>query len=166
MNEEVEETVLDASGNDPAPVVDSAPVDTSAPSVTEEQETSSQPVEVISVDELLDRLTNTGNAGEDDSETGEVSDGLSAPEEGIAAEEGTETGGTGSAVEYEEYTGPSNSDKALELLEVIQKDVSPHPFLTTDFADYTVTEGLLLMALLLAVIFLCVKMLKEGFSWL
>lgn len=160
MNEEVEETVLDTSGNDPAPVVDSAPVDTPAPSVTEEQETPAQPVEVISVDELLDRLTDTGDAGEEGGETGEV------PDETVELEENTEDGDLSDEPVTVVESGPSDADTALELLETIQKDVSPHPFLTTDFADYTVVEGLLLMALLLAVISLCVKMLKEGFSWL
>lgn len=163
MNEEMESTVLDTSWDAPAPVVDSAPVDP-APAVTEppEPETPAQPVEVVSVDELLDRLTNTG----EDSETGEAPEEGAEPEDGMDTEEDTETGDVpGDPVEVAE-TGPSDADTALELLEVIQKDVSPHPFLTTGFTDYTVTEGLLLMALLLAVISLCVKMLKEGFSWL
>ncbi len=41
-----------------------------------------------------------------------------------------------------------------------------HPFLTTPFEDYTVVEGLLLLILLLFFISGCIKMLKEGFSWL
>lgn len=60
----------------------------------------------------------------------------------------------------------SGTDEALQLLETIQQDVEPHPFLTTNFEDYTVTEGILLLALLLAFISICFKMLKEGFSWL
>lgn len=162
MNEEMESTVLDTSWDAPAPVVDSAPVDTPASSVTEDPETPAQPVEVVSVDELLDRLTNTG----EDSETGEAPEEGAEPEDGMDTEEDTEVGDVpGDPVEVAE-TGPSDADTALELLEVIQKDVSPHPFLTTGFTDYTVTEGLLLLALLLAVISLCVKLLKEGFSWL
>lgn len=156
MDEEMESTVLDTSGNGPAPVVDSAPVDTSASSVTEEQTAPAQSMEVISVDELLGRLT-VGDEAEEH---------VPASEDEADTEESPEAGGTESTVEYEGYTAPSDADTALELLEIIQKDVSPHPFLATNFADYTVTEGLLLMALLLAVISLCVKMLKEGFSWL
>lgn len=153
MNEEMESTVLDTSWDDPAPVVDSAPVDTPAAEVTEvpEAETPAQSVEVISVDDLLDRLT----AASEETET---------TEEEAAAEEDTSGEALGEALEAE--TGPSASDTALELLEVIQVQTAPHPLLTTDFADYTVTEGLLLLALLLAVISLCVKLLKEGFSWL
>lgn len=164
MNEEMESTILDTSGNDPAPVVDFAPVDTSPsvedapapePDTAPETDDGSPSMEVISVDDLLGRLT----AGEEASgeETSEAPEGETGEEAGESAGDGTE---------IPEETGPSAADTALELLETIQKDVSPHPFLTTDFADYTVTEGLLLLALLLSVISLCIKMLKEGFSWL
>lgn len=39
-------------------------------------------------------------------------------------------------------------------------------FLTTAFADYTVTEGLLLALLLCVVTAAIIKLLKEGFYWL
>lgn len=164
MNEETENTVLGGSGDVSAPVVDSSPVDTTPeittpdPEPVTEPETPAKPVEVVSVDELIDRLTTSGESGE-----GKTDD---SPEEDLEQGENAE----GEAVDGDPVVvvdaGPSNGDKALELLEIIQKDVSPHPFLTTDFADYTVAEGLLLMALLLAVISLCLKLLKEGFSWL
>lgn len=155
MNEEAENIVLDTSGDDISSVVDSAPLDMDPSAVILEPEPPSQFMEVISVDELLDRLT-----------TGEV-DTAETPEVDIGEEavDGTETEESGLTVETIGESGPSNADTALELLEVIQKDVD-HSFLSTDFADYTVTEGLLLMALLLFVISLCIKMLKEGFSWL
>lgn len=162
MNEEAENTVLDTPGDAASPVVDSAPVDASPsvedapapdpePDTAPETDDGSPSMEVISVDDLLGRLT----AGEETSgeETSE------APEDETGEE-------AGEGAEIPEETGPSNADTALELLETIQQDVSPHPFLTTDFADYTVTEGLLLLALLLSVISLCIKVLKEGFSWL
>ena len=38
--------------------------------------------------------------------------------------------------------------------------------MTTNFADYTVTEGLLLLILLFMIIQFCIRMLKGGFSWL
>ena len=41
-----------------------------------------------------------------------------------------------------------------------------HPALTTSFADYTVTEALLLLLLLFAFMSVCVRMLRGGFSWL
>lgn len=166
MNEETESTVLDTAGDGASSVVDPTPVDASpsvedAPAPAPELDTApetddgSPSMEVISVDDLLGRLT----AGEEASgeETSEAPEGETGEEAGE---------GVGESTEIPEETGPSNADTALELLETIQQDVSPHPFLTTDFADYTVTEGLLLLALLLAVISLCIKLLKEGFSWL
>ena len=55
----------------------------------------------------------------------------------------------------------------LEVIETIEvaADTSS-PFLTTPFADYTVTEGLLLTLLLLAFLAFCNKVVKGGFSWL
>lgn len=151
MDEEMENTVLDDTGDGASPVVDSPAVDTPAAPVTEVQEAaeeaSGDPMEVISVDDLLDRLTAAG----EETETNE---------EEAAAEEDT------SGEVLEEETGPSASDTALELLEVVQVQTAPHPLLTTDFADYTVTEGLLLLALLAGFVSVCFKMLKEGFSWL
>lgn len=155
MNEEAENIVLDTSGNDPAPVVDFAPLDPPL-AVTPDPEPTSPSLEVISVDDLLDRLANTG----EDGDTGE------APMEGTEPEEGAGAGDIITEPVVVVDTGPSNSDIALALLESIQQDVAPHPFLTTDFADYTVAEGLLVMALVLAVISFCIKMLREGFSWL
>ena len=95
--------------------------------------------EVISVDELLDRLLT-----EDMSE--ETPEPIDTP-----------------PPEPVEVVG---MDEALEHLETIQEDVTPHPFLSTSFEDYTVTEGLLLLLLLLAFLSFCIKLLKEGFSWL
>lgn len=49
----------------------------------------------------------------------------------------------------------------------IRTNVEPHPLLETPFEEYTVTEGLLLVALLWFVVLNpCIKMLKGGFSWL
>ena len=48
----------------------------------------------------------------------------------------------------------------------IQQSVAPHPVLTTDFADYTVTEGLLLLIFLFMFMKTCVRIIKGGFSWL
>ena len=51
--------------------------------------------------------------------------------------------------------------------EVFAEVVEPDRlFLTTPFEEYTVSEGLLLMILLLAVVMICVKMVKGGFFWL
>lgn len=112
-------------------------------------------MEVISVDELLDRLTD-----ESDTAPAETVEETADPtEEEVTGEISGEAAGMETAPET------SAGDQALELLESIQQDIH-HPFLETDFQDYTVTEGLLLLALLLAFIAACFKMLKGGFSWL
>lgn len=49
------------------------------------------------------------------------------------------------------------------IVEVVDLD---RPFMTTSFEDYTVVEGLLLLILVLAVVMICVKMIKGGFYWL
>ena len=91
------------------------------------------PMEVISVEELLGRL---------------------AEEQEAAAEE--------EAVPEEE----TGTDETIRLLETIQTQLTPHPFLTTPFEEYTVTEGLLLLLVLAAFAGCCIKLLRRGFSWL
>ena len=56
-------------------------------------------------------------------------------------------------------------DQVLKRLETIEA-VMVHPALETPFAEYTVTEGLLLLLLVLVIASWCVKMIKGGFSWL
>lgn len=118
------------------------------------------PVEVISVDELLDRLTQGDPQPEESAEVEE-----SQPLEETAQPEPTEppvlavTGEDG---------GPLvvlGMDEVLETLESI-REVSAHPALTTSFADYTVTEALLLLLLLAAFLTACSHMLKGGLKWL
>ena len=115
-----------------------------APSVEGLVPETAPSVEVISVDELMERLL----AGSE--------------EDGAPAEETPEP----SPAPEPEPLEVAGTDETLQLLETIRQDVEPHPFLTTDFEDYTVAEGLLLLALLLFFISVCIKMLKEGFSWL
>lgn len=96
--------------------------------------------------------------------------------------------GTTPAMEPEEVetvgepvTGDPTIDTALLLVDLLDaltgeegmssdvdsvQQVLDHPFMTTSFRDYTVTEGLLLLLLLSAFVAACTKMLKEGFSWL
>lgn len=60
-------------------------------------------------------------------------------------------------------------EKHLDKIEdytVIITQTLYHPALTTSFADYTVTEALLLLLLLSAFISACARMLRGGFSWL
>lgn len=71
----------------------------------------------------------------------------------------------------EEETEPeplevAGTDETIRLLETIQTQLTPHPFLTTPFEEYTVTEGLLLLLVLAAFAGCCIKLLRRGFSWL
>lgn len=66
------------------------------------------------------------------------------------------------SAKVEEILGDT-SEEIEVLAEVVEVE---RPFLTTSFEEYTVTEGLLLMILLLAVVMICVKMIKGGFFWL
>lgn len=97
-------------------------------------------MQVISVEELLERLT------------------AEAPEEEPTEEESEEA--------TPDDAEPSQADQAFQLLSEIREDVSSRPFLTTPFSEYTVTEGLLLLLALGVFARWLVKLLKEGFSWL
>lgn len=63
-----------------------------------------------------------------------------------------------------------DQEEAAELIsdtiETVADVSQDRPFLTTSFEEYSVTEGLLLMLLILAVVMICVKMVKGGFYWL
>jgi len=135
----VTESEIEVSALDPAP----------------EPESPSVPVEVVTVEDLLDRLV-----GEPQESGG--------PEEPPPGEDTTAPFGDDGPPSNETLTGPIEvvgMDTALKRLETIQAAVD-HPMLTTPFEDYTVTEGLLLLLFLSAVVAACVKMLKGGFSWL
>ena len=104
------------------------------------------PVEVVSVDELVDRLTGA-------SETEELG------EQEEPAEDEKLVLADPSPMEVE------GMDEVLTHLETME-ETALHPALETPFEEYTVTEGLLLLLLLLLVVSWCVKMIKGGFSWL
>lgn len=55
-----------------------------------------------------------------------------------------------------------NMDTVLEEL----SGVLVHPAMTTNFADYSVLEALLLLLVVWQVVKLCVRMLQGGFGWL
>ena len=99
------------------------------------------PMEVISVEVLLGRLAEEQEAA--------------AEEEAVPEEE--------TKPEPLEVAG---TDETIRLLETIQTQLTPHPFLTTPFEEYTVTEGLLLLLVLAAFAGCCIKLLRRGFSWL
>ena len=113
------------------------------------------PVEVISVGELLDRL-----AGEDSQEPEEPSE--------EPAEEPVEVIDPGPSFQelWDTPIQVIGMDEALRHLRTIVAQTEPHPAMTTDFADYTVSEALLLLLLLSAFMAACIKMLKGGFAWL
>lgn len=73
-------------------------------------------------------------------------------------------------MEEQEVVIPSSA--AADLPEedfVLQEETSQevyHPLMTTPFEEYTVTEGLLLLILLLAFLAGMVKVLRGGLSWL
>ena len=138
MIDEMENVISDPPLEDPAVVVDPEPDVVPEPSPEEDPAPA---MEVVSVDELLERVAAADAAqteGEDPAE--------GDPEE-VTEEEVTE--------EPEVYT---------EVLEVVQDDT--HYFLTTDFADYTVTEGLLLVILIAMFLKWIGGAIKEGFYWL
>lgn len=58
------------------------------------------------------------------------------------------------------------AEPVAEVIQVIEVMDLDRPFLTTSFEDYTVTEGLLLLLLLLVFLKVCTKVVKGGFSWL
>ena len=117
----------------------------------------SDPVTVVSVDELIDRLVQSGQ------EEGTTEE-LPSEETEQLPEDGDQTDDPVMEVD----TGPmeiKGMDKLLTYAETIQQTLD-HPALPTSFRDYTVTEGLLLLILLAAFAAACVRILKGGFSWL
>lgn len=109
------------------------------------------PVQVVSVDELIQRLTEATDA---------------APVEDVVQEEPEEEEPSLADQFFASALDDTSSSDTVQLLTEIREVVEDHPLLTTDFADYTVTEGLLLALLLCLIGSWCIKMLKGGFSWL
>ena len=140
------------------------PESTSDDESEDDSEDTAPPVEVISVDALMERLTSVASESNTDigqESEGTVNDGEVEPEEDIVAEDGLETGEEVSELVL------SYEDMVLLYLSSIQADSAFHPMLTTPFEEYSVLEGLLLLLVLwLAVINPCIRMLKRGFSWL
>lgn len=139
---------------EPSPAPDPAPAPEPVPAPAPE---SSEPVNVVSVDELIDRLVQSGQE-EEEPEDAPPADADELPEED------DQTGG----IFMEIDTGPmeiAGMDKLLTYAETIQQTLD-HPALTTSFEAYTVTEGLLLLILLAAFAAACIRILKGGFQWL
>lgn len=114
-------------------------------------ESAADPVQVVSVDELVERLTSTG----EEEETDEDSEPSLSDQYFSSA--------------LEDTTGAETVQLLREVkteLVAIKAELAPHDLMTTNFADYTVTEGLLLLALIYGVVSVCIRMIKGGFSWL
>lgn len=128
------------------------------------------PVEVITVDELVDRITQGGSETED---PGKLVEG--DPSEALADIPVVEPDPVslildqvlGKLVDMVIDLGEIKKDtgKIEENTAAIAQTLD-HPALTTSFADYTVTEALLLFLFLSAFIAACARMLKGGLSWL
>lgn len=128
------------------------------------EEEPAAPVEVISVDELLERLTQEEDAElELPTEEAGMADVPVEPDPGMMLIEqllsrlidmGIDLG------KIETHT------KEIQKEVTVVAQAVDHPALTTSFADYTVTEALLLFLLLAAFIAACARMLRGGLLWL
>ena len=142
-------------------------------------EPTTAPVEVVPVDEFLDRLTELLGEGDDAAEKTEdpvvtVDGDIDIP----IPDPDPVTGLVETVVEHlldmiidlgkiEEHTKEIEKDTneiQLDVMTIAQ--TLDHPALTTSFADYTVTEALLLLLLLFAFVSACARMLRGGLKWL
>lgn len=64
-----------------------------------------------------------------------------------------------------EASAPADQEELQAHVENIETVVA-HPFFTTAFADYTVSEGISLLILLVLLLSFLIKCIKEAFSWL
>lgn len=141
----MDEETINTDGTTGDPVLD--PVSDPPP--------AEDPIQVVSVNELLELLHSANEETEEP-----------------AAEDEEEPAEPALSDQYfASMLEDTSSAEAVQLLseikaELIQADLDPHPLLTTSFADYTVTEGLLLLVLLGGVVSACCKMIRRGFEWL
>lgn len=145
------------------------PVQEPAPGVIdmpppEEAPAASDPIEVISVDDLLNILQPAGQEPVEELPTGELpaDEAFFDPGEVLAIELDPGALAVVDAIKGVKAELIQISDQVA----AIQLSMDDKPLLTTPFEDYTVAEGLLLFLLLAAFVAACAKMLKEGLSWL
>ena len=153
-------------------------------------EPTAPPMEVVPVDDFLDRLTELLGYADKAPEGSEEFDELPAedPEEALQAIDGLEdlpvVDPDPMAILVEQIAGRLldmivDLGKIEEHTKEIEKDTNEiqldvmrvaaavdHPALTTPFEDYTVSEALLLLLLLFAFVSACARMLRGGLSWL
>ena len=137
-------------------------------------ESAAPPMEVISVDELLDRLTQGDEQTEvpaEGDEPGEALADIPVDPDPVSLILDQVLGKLIDLVvdlgKIEEHTRKIEKDTNEIQMEVdVIEQVVNHPALTTSFSEYTVTEALLLLLLLSAFISACARMLRGGLSWL
>ena len=158
-----------------APEVPPEPVPTQHPvlELPPDYEPEAPPVEVISVEELLERLAQEGTELEAPPEADPNEALANIPVEpdplmlvldqviGKLIDVGIDLGN----IEAHTRKIEKHTDMIQEQIAVVAQAVN-HPALTTSFADYTVTEALLLFLLLAAFLSACARMLRGGLSWL
>lgn len=132
-----------------------------------ESEPAADPIEVISVDELLERLAQDEELP---IEEAGVTDLPVDPDPvtlildqviGKLIDLGIDLG----KIETHTKAIEQDTDVIQQQVAVVAHAVN-HPALTTSFADYTVSEALLLFLLLAAFLSACARMLRGGLSWL
>ena len=145
---------------EPAPAPEPEPAPALPPEP--EPEAPAAPVAVITVDDLLDRITSGDQSGEGTGDGEEETPPQEEEETPLPGDSG-EAPPAGEALEGPiEVVGMETVLKRLETLQ----GVADHPMMEPPFEDYTVTEGLLLLLLLSVFLSVCAKLLKGGFAWL
>lgn len=154
-----EETVIITPelSSDPAPASEPEPI---LPAL--DPTPDAPPVDVVSVDELIDRLV---QSTQEEEGSGDAPEALTAetdviPDGGDVGVDDVVPGLIGDVVDI--LLGIRNGMKNVESIE----HVVNHPALTTPFQEYTVTEGLLLLLLLFFFLKACMDMIRRAFSWL
>ena len=149
---------------EPSPAPDPAPApEPSPPPAADPVPEPSELVTVVSVDELVDRLVQSTQEGEESVDGSEalVGEADAAPGEGdVGVVDDVVPGLIGDAVDI-----LLGIRKGMENVESIEHVIN-HPALTTPFQEYTVTEGLLLLLLLFFFLKACMDMIRRAFSWL
>lgn len=156
MEEEIVTTMPEPS-SDPVPAPESEPILPASDPTPE-----APPIDVVSVDELIDRLVQSTQEGE---ESADSSEALTAeadviPDGGDVGVDDVVPGLIGDVVDI-----LLGIRKGMENVESIEHVVN-HPALTTPFQEYTVTEALLLLLLLFFFLKACMDMIRRAFSWL
>lgn len=163
MNEELDPGLVLEPESIPEPDPAPDPIPPPVPEPPPEGEPAADPVEVISVDELLERLTQQEDAGAE-SPPAEVVDAGVAD---IPVEPDPVSLVLDKLVSLGIDLGKIESHlKEIKTEVTVVADTVDHPALTTSFAEYTVTEALLLFLLLAAFLSACARMLRGGLLWL